>query len=154
MITIQDVLSARHVALEIEANTPAAAIHEIASLLKGDERVTDWNRFYDALHDGNSCVASETGLGMCIPHARTSSVSSMVMAVGRSVEGIAFASRNVTVHTIFVIGVPEAMASDYLRIIGALARIVKSPEGAAALREATTRLEFLEALIAGEMAAD
>ena len=151
MITIEDVLSSKHTLLELKSDTAAGAVYEVAELLKGDDRVSDWNLFYQQLKDGNSCIANREGFGMCIPHARTSGVSSMVMAAGRSREGIVFESSHVRVHYIFVIGVPAALASDYLRIIGALARIIKSPATETALRAATTRQEFRDTLAAGEL---
>ena len=151
MITIQDVLSPKHTLLDLKSPTAEGAIYDVAALLKGDERVLDWTAMYEGLKDGNSCIANESGFGMCIPHVRTSAVSAMAMAAGRSVEGIVFDSRKIRVHYIFVIAVPEAMASDYLRIIGALARIVKSPEIEPALRAAATRQEFRDLLAAGEL---
>ena len=152
MITIQDVLLPKHILLDLKATASPGAIYEVAESLRGDERVLDWETLYEGLRDGNSCVVNESGYGMCIPHARTGGVSAMVMAAGRSEEGIVFESPAIRVHYIFVIGVPEAMAADYLRIIGALARIVKSPKTEAALRAAATRQEFRDLLAAGELA--
>lgn len=151
MITIEDVLLPKHIVLDLEATTPAGAILEVAELLRGDERVSDWNTMYEGLRDGHSCIINEFGRGMCIPHARTKGVSAMAMAAGRSVEGIVFEDLSIRAHYIFVIGVPEALAADYLRIVGALARIVKSSGPEAALLAATTRNEFRDALIAGEV---
>ena len=151
MITIQDVLSPKHTLLDLKATASAAAIYEVADLLRNDERVLDWNTLYQGLKDGNSCIANRSGFGMCIPHARTSAVSAMTMACGRSIAGIPFDPPGILVNYIFVIAVPEAMASDYLRIIGALARIVKSPDIEPALRAATTRQEFRDLLAAGEL---
>jgi mannitol/fructose-specific phosphotransferase system IIA component (Ntr-type) len=68
----------------------------------------------------------------------------MVMSVGRALEGE-------QALYIFVIGVPVALASDYLRIIGALARIFKDPQSERELRTAKTSEEFVELLVEREM---
>jgi len=151
MITIQDILTPAHVRLQLSATTQQGAIHEVADLLKGEEKVLDWTDFYENLKNGNSCFSNADGYGICIPHSRTHCVTSMVIAAGRSRQGILFEDASMRVHYIFVIGVPVALAADYLRIIGALARIVKSPEREAELRAATTKLEFLGLLSAGEI---
>jgi mannitol/fructose-specific phosphotransferase system IIA component (Ntr-type) len=151
MITIPDILSARQVALEITATTQESAIHEVAQRLRGDERVRDWNAFVNALRTGSSCIANERGDGICIPHARTNHVSSMVMAAGRVSRGIWFEEPGTLVHYIFVIGVPTALASDYLRIVGALARTFRSLKSEAALRHAKAAQEFIDVLSASEM---
>ncbi len=153
MITIDDILSPRRVLLDLTATTQGSAIHEIAGLLKGDERVVDWNGFVASLKNGGSCVSNENGYGLCIPHARTNCVTAMVMAAGRSRDGILFDTVEgpMRIHYIFVIGVPLAMASDYLRIIGALARMFRSPQNEAELRRARNPQEFIAMLAASEM---
>ncbi len=153
MTTIKDILFPEHLQLDLSAATAAGAIHQIAELLRGDERVSDWNKFCGNLKTGNACLTNESGYGICIPHARTAAVSSMVAAAGRSASGIVFDNEGLRVHYIFVIGVPAPLASDYLRIIGALARTFRSLKCEAALRTAATQEEFLEVLAASEISA-
>jgi mannitol/fructose-specific phosphotransferase system IIA component (Ntr-type) len=151
MITFEDILTPKQFQLELTATTSAGAIHEVAELLKNSEKVLNWNEFVESLKAGKSCFSNDEGFGICIPHARTHHVSSMVMAGGRSSEGILFEDTGIRVHYIFVIGVPVAMAADYLRIIGALARIFRSPVVEPKLREARTKQDFLEILAASEI---
>jgi mannitol/fructose-specific phosphotransferase system IIA component (Ntr-type) len=96
-------------------------------------------------------VAAAGGTEICIPHTRTGSVTGMVMSAGRSRNGIVVRDAELPVHFVFVIGVPVALAADYLRIIGALARIFKEPAAKDGLRQAKTADEFLELLGAAEM---
>ena len=152
MITIADILPPKQIQLNLAATKPGDAIYQVTELLKGSEGVLDWTGFYDTLKFESSCMAGESNYGMCIPHARTNHVTSMVMAAGRSEQGIWFEQQGIRVHYIFVIGVPVALASDYLRIIGALARILRSPDSEEALRYAKTRQEFLQLLCESEMA--
>ncbi|MEI6351778.1 MAG: PTS sugar transporter subunit IIA [Verrucomicrobiota bacterium] len=152
MITIADILLPKQILLNLTATKPGDAIFQVADLLKGSEGVVDWNGFYENLNYGSSCMSGESGYAMCIPHARTPHISSMVMAAGRSEQGIWFEAQQLQVHYIFVIGVPLALASDYLRIIGALARIFRSPQSEAELRNAVTRQEFIQLLSQSEMA--
>ena len=150
MIKIQDILKPNQIALDLAATTPPAAVHEVAQLLRGDPRVQDWNAMVAALKTSNSCIANENGYGICIPHARTNHVNSMVMSVGRTTRGIYFEDGNAEVHYIFVIGVPLALAADYLRIIGALARAFRSPKTEQLLRQATVKSDFIKLLSESE----
>ena len=151
MITIGDILSPKHVLLDLAADTHLRAVGKIAELLERDERVNDWDAFYKGLIARSSCMANENGSGICIAHVRTQAVNAMIMAVGRSKEGIAFPGEEARMHLIFVIGVPVALASDYLRIIGALARIFRTTKGEEALLSAETPEEFCERLCTLEM---
>src|SRR5215210_669109 len=146
LITIGDILRPRHIDLALTAASPEEAIFSVASLLKENEHVTDWNAFYRGLTSRNPCIAGGGEFELCIPHARTSAVDAMVMSVGRSDMGIAFANTTAKIHYIFVIGVPGTLAADYLRIIGALARIFKNSQAERALREAVDPEEFLATL--------
>lgn len=151
MITISSILQPRHIDIDLKETNQEEAIFKVASLLKEDERVRDWNEFYNSLKSKNPCVAAGEEFEICIPHARTNVVTSMVISVGRSVRGIAFPNTKNSIHYIFVIGVPVAMAADYLRIIGALARIFKENAAESALRAANNPTEFLQLLTEWEM---
>lgn len=151
MITISDILTPRQIELDLKPATQQEAIFHTASLLKEDDRVLDWNAFYNALTSKNPCVAAGEDFEICIPHARTQAVSSMVMSVGRSAAGISFPGSKSKIHYIFVIGVPAALAADYLRIIGALARVFKDTAAEKSLHDATNAGVFLEILTATEM---
>ena len=152
MITIEDILLPKHILLDLEADTQPHAISRVAELLEKDSRIKDWERFYTGVLVGSSPMANENGSGICIAHVRTNAVSGMVMAVGRALKGIPGDENDGTqVHLVFVIGVPAALASDYLRIIGALARIFRTGKGETALLTAKTPIEFLERLRALEI---
>ena len=68
------------------------------------------------------------------------------MAIGRSIEGLRFEGCVAPVRYIFCIGVPKALATDYVRIVGLLARILKQPKTEAALRDAKSPEEFINQL--------
>ena len=149
MITIDDILRPHHVALDVTASRLEEAILNVASLLRDDERVLDWPGFYDSLKTSSPCLETDSGADICIPHARTDHVSSMVMSVGRLKQGVGSGAR--TIRYIFVIGVPVALASDYLRIIGALARAVKRKSAERKLAAATTGDAFARILAKAEV---
>ena len=153
MITIEDILNPKHIRLDLEHTNSEELIYNVAALLKTDGHVRDWQTFYDGLKARDTCIYDERGVRLCIPHVRTNSVSMMVMAVGRSTippsESDEYSGPGV--QYTFVIGVPIALASDYLRIIGALARIFKKKETEARLRTAATPAEFLAELVKKEM---
>lgn len=154
MITIADILHPENIRLDIEQTSPEELVFNIASLLKNDENVKDWQAFYDGLKLQNSCIFETQGVRLCIPHVRTNSVSMMVMAAGRNAIQAPAPdeySKPVMQYT-FVIGVPIALASDYLRIIGALARIFKKKQTEARLHAASNPADFLDVLVKSEIA--
>jgi PTS system fructose-specific IIC component len=151
MITIADILNPQQIDLDLKMTNQEEAINHVATLLREDERVTDWNAFYRGLLTKQPSMQGAGGSEICIPHTRTDSVTSMVMSAGRSSAGIVVPDAEFPIHFIFVIGVPKALASDYLRIIGAITRIFREPVGKQKMREAKSAEEFLQLLSAAEM---
>ncbi len=153
MITIPDILLPEHVALDAPAKTQEEAIHHVALLLRDDERVGDWRRFYDGLIGGNLPIAEpDSSYAICIPHARTDAVIEVAMSAGRMAAPVPFGPEGLPVRFVFVIGVPKAMDADYLRIIGALARIFRDEKLVAKLDAVASPDELIAMLARKEVA--
>jgi mannitol/fructose-specific phosphotransferase system IIA component (Ntr-type) len=147
MISIADTLEPDRVRLSLQSDIVSIAIDEVAALLRNVPAVLDWDELHAGLHRSTPCLTESEGeFAICLPHARTDAVTSMVMAVGRSLSGMNFAGCAVPVRYIFCIGAPKALANDYLRIVGLLARILKQPKTEQTLRTAQSPIEFVHQL--------
>lgn len=149
MITIADILRPEHVLLDLNPAENKDAVWDVAMLLKTDDRVQNWSRFYESLK--TTSIEAGPGVEICIPHARTKSVGSMVMSAGRVSGGASPAGLAQKIRYIFVIGIPVAFASDYLRIIGSVARMFKSQDTEGILREVRSPEQFVAILNGKEM---
>ncbi|MFA7344318.1 MAG: PTS sugar transporter subunit IIA [Terrimicrobiaceae bacterium] len=123
MIPISEILVPSHLNLALAARDQAAGVQEVLAKLNGDPRVSDWGALRLAVTERNAPAISCGACGICIAHARTNAVQSLVMAAGRSVAGLS--SQNVAepVRLVFVAGIPAAFQSEYLRVVGAIARL-------------------------------
>jgi mannitol/fructose-specific phosphotransferase system IIA component (Ntr-type) len=147
MITIADLLHPEHVTLQTRATDSKDAIKEVAALLKNVPAVLDWNALLKGVNASAPCLPEPGGgFALCIPHTRGECVNGMVMAVGRSEAGITFPDVNLPVRYIFCIGVPRALAADYLRIVGLLARVFKDRDAEKELRAVKTGAVFIDIL--------
>lgn len=146
MITLPDALRPEHVVLDLAATTPAAAIKTMSLPLRNDPRVIDWPGFVEALSQQPACRTADAGVGLYFAHARTTAVSDIVISAARLSPELPCAEIGSPVRYVFCIGVPQTMAADYLRLVGALMRIFKDPETEEALHTAATRQAFVEIL--------
>jgi PTS system nitrogen regulatory IIA component len=152
MITIPDALKPEHVLLDLEAANPREAIAATAALLRRDARVRDWEAFSKLLLEPAPCrAATAVGVGLCLPHARTDGVTGIIMSAARLSHDLSFAECGTPIRYIFCLGVPQALSADYLRIAGALMRIVNDQATEAKIHGAATRPEFVEAMGEFEM---
>jgi mannitol/fructose-specific phosphotransferase system IIA component (Ntr-type) len=126
---IAELLSADKINLNIQATAKPRALREVASLLAQDKCIGDFEAFYREILDRERVSNTALGHDIAIPHARTDQCSNIVIAVGRSAPGIDFEAKDGRpVRLIFLIGTPKAMVSDYLRIVGNLARLLRQDE--------------------------
>ena len=147
MTTLADLLKPEHVLLHPVSTSRDAAIEEIAELLENDVQVLDWEKLHETVKAAALCIMDENSdFCLCIPHARTDAVTGMVMSVGRFDSGLQIAGVGRPVRYMICIAVPPELATDYLRIIGLLARIAKDPKSEREIAEAGTPEDFIETL--------
>jgi mannitol/fructose-specific phosphotransferase system IIA component (Ntr-type) len=126
MNRIREILLPEQILLNVKATTRDEAIQMVAGSLQGDTRIIDWPRFQSTLSECARSSRINIGLGLTIPHNRTSSVATMVMAFGRLSEPIHRGAASI--RFVLVIGIPETMDADYLRLVGGLMRAFKDDE--------------------------
>ena len=148
MITFADLLQPEHIELNPQARTRDTAIQEITALLNGSVHVLDEEELFQKVKQSAPCIMEpEADFCICIPHARTAAVTAMVMSIGRFDRGLIIPGVAKPVRYIFCIAVPPEMATDYLRIIGLLARLAKDPHSEPQIYTAETAAEFLETMV-------
>ena len=144
--SLTDLLSEKQITLDLRDHTQSGALRELVDLFAANPCVHDLDGFHQALLNREKVNSTVVGNGVAFPHARTDCVDKIVLAAGRSIEGVKFENSPDPVHLIFVIGTPKALISDYLVCVGALARTVKNKEMCARLIEAKTPAEFIQLL--------
>jgi mannitol/fructose-specific phosphotransferase system IIA component (Ntr-type) len=146
-MTIADVLDPKDILLDVDATELGAAVDEVIALLQHDERVQDWEAMRDALLAAVPCLDEPNAdFAISLPHARTEAVTEMVMSVGRIPAGLECAGVARPVRYIVCVATPRAMAAEYLRMVGLLARVLRNPAAEEQLRNAETTDDFLAAL--------
>ena len=148
MIRIKEILFSEHILLGLEAKTREEAVHAIAKTLRGDSRITNWPLFYKTLSESDRSAQTNCRLGLTIPHNRTDSVTAMVMAFGRLKAPLKISLDDI--RYMVVIGIPETMDADYLRLVGVLMRVFRDDRLRAALDSASTPGDILQVFDEGE----
>jgi len=151
MIPISEILLPSQVNLALSGKDQNSGVDELLSKLNGDPRVHDWNGLVEAVHERNAPALSANGCGICIAHGRTNAVGSLVMAAGRSTKGLVSPEIRERVKLVFLAGIPAQFDSEYLRIVGSIARFCNDRELLGKLLTVTDPAEFV-ALLARQSA--
>lgn len=141
---ISSLLIAEQIKLQLESTERVAAINEVAQLVQTNPAVLKWDGFYQELLARERVESTCLGNEIAFPHARTDHLKGMVLAIGRNINGVHFENCNQTVRLIFVIGTPKRMVTDYLSVVGGLARILKETPIREGLLKAATAEEFIQ----------
>ena len=150
MSILSTALAAKDIHLQLKASDHRDALEEVLSPLRSDPRIKDWDKLRASLiANSDSETFKECPGAMFLHHGRTDSVSSLILAVGRSPQGMTPITSEVRTHLLFIAAIPSAMNQEYLRILGAISRICREEESRKLLLDAKTREEFLAALEKG-----
>ena len=150
MTPISEILLPAQINLALAARDQAGGVDEVLSKLNGDPRVQDWSALMQSVTERNAPALSCNSCGICIAHGRTNAVSSLVMAAGRSSKGLASPEVRDKVRLVFVAGIPSAFDSEYLRIVGAIARLCRDKSLLDKLLAAQDPGDFIKLLSVGE----
>jgi fructose-specific phosphotransferase system IIA component len=148
---IASLLSPETIKLELQAKQKTAALREVAELLAQNKCIGDFEAFFNEILQREHVSNTALGHDVAIPHARTDQCSDILVAVGRSTEGIDFEAKDgQPVRLIFLIGTPKQMVTDYLRVVGNLARLLRQDDLRQHLLTAPDAAAFVKLIVDAE----
>lgn len=148
---LTDFITPQLIKLELAATQKVDAIKELITLLDKAGYVSDSEAFLKSVLEREKVGSTGIGKGIAIPHSRTATVREVVVAVGRSSEGIEFeALDNKPVHLIFLIAAPIESGGLYLKALARLSRLLRYQEFRNELMEAKTVEEVIKIISSEE----
>ncbi len=148
---IASLLNPEAIQLELRARQKTEALREVAELLSHSRCVGNFEAFFAEILQREKVSNTALGHDVAIPHARTDQCSDILIAVGRSQAGIDFEAKDgQPVKLIFLIGTPKQMVTDYLRVVGTLARLLRQDDLRQRLLEASDAAAFIKIIEAAE----
>jgi mannitol/fructose-specific phosphotransferase system IIA component (Ntr-type) len=149
--TVAALLRPAAIQLNLKARQKNPALRETAELLQPLKLIANFDSFYREILDRERISNTALGHDVAIPHARTDQCSEIIIAVGRSAEGIDFDAKEAgPVRLIFLIGTPKLMVTDYLRLVGNLARLLRRDDLRQQLLTAPDPATFIQLVAAAE----
>lgn len=144
---ISKLLSPATIKLDVAARQKIGALREVAQLLAANPLITNFDAFFQEIIERERASNTALGHDVAIPHARTDHCTDIVMAVGRSTEGIDFEAKDgAPVRLMFMMGTPKNKVAEYLRIVGSLARLLRQDAVREALLAAPDAASFIRVL--------
>ena len=142
-IALADLLDEKQIVLELRARTQFEAFEEIVQLLSANGQIDNPQKFLEELRHREKTNSTFAGDGVAFPHARTELVDQFVLGIGRSDAGIPWTAKGEYAHLIFLLAVPKRLVSDYLVVIGTIARTTRDDSLRTLLLHAENVAEFI-----------
>jgi mannitol/fructose-specific phosphotransferase system IIA component (Ntr-type) len=146
-IALADLIEPKQVVLNLRARTQADALRELVDLFVVNRKIDNPQRFLEELKSRERTNSTYAADGVAFPHARTKLVDEILVGIGRSEAGIPWTDKGEVAHLLFLIAVPDRLISDYLVVIGAIARITKDPPLRTLLLHAENVQDFIATLL-------
>ena len=128
-------ISPSRVRLDVAAATRAAAVEAAAGLLRDDARLGAWEEFRASIGERQVVDVEGCAGRVVLAHGRGEAVKELALSAVR------WTAPGET-RLVFVFAIPAAMAEEYLRKVGALARVCRDPAKLGMLRSAPTPEDF------------
>lgn len=122
-MTTKEMFSKERVKFNLEANTKEEVISELIDVLIADGKIIDKDRFKQAVFKREEEFSTGIGMGIAIPHGKSSAVKEASIAFGRSDKGIDYESMDEKpAHLFFLIAVPEESSDIHLKALSEISR--------------------------------
>lgn len=117
------------ITFELKSTEKDSVIDELVELAATSKLVRDKDELLKDIKERENLVTTGVGYGVAFPHAKTRAVKGIVIAFGRSDQGVDFdAMDKRPVHLFFLIAAPEDAIGAHLNVMARLSFLMKSEQ--------------------------
>ena len=143
-MSTRDMFSKTRVCFNLKATTKNETIDELIELLEKDGKLTNKGEFKEAVLKREEEFSTGIGMGIAIPHGKSSAVIEACMVFGKSEKGIDYKSMDdKPAHLFFLIAVPNDSSDVHLRALSEISRRLMHSE----VRDQLLKAQSFEELI-------
>ncbi|MFT5872879.1 MAG: fructose-specific phosphotransferase system IIA component [Clostridium sp.] len=146
-MNITELLNVNLIKLELTSKTKEDVIKEMAKMLDENGKLLDTEKYIKAVLDREKEFSTGIGMGIAIPHGKSSGVKEPALVFGRSTGGIDYQSMDdEPAHLFFLIAVPEESSNEHLKILSQISRKLMHSELRDSLMNASSAKEIITLL--------
>jgi fructose-specific phosphotransferase system IIA component len=144
-MALVDLIRPEVIKVPLVSTTKPEVIRELVELLRDAGKISDMEQVYDALMKRESLGSTGLEQGIAVPHAKTTAVNSLTVALGISPKGIDFqAIDGAPSKLFFLLLAPPDQSGPHIEALADIARITKSQAFCRTLASSTTPAEVVE----------
>jgi PTS system nitrogen regulatory IIA component len=110
----------------LQAKSKTEALAELSQLIVQGPLKLDQSKIYDVLMQREKLGSTGIGDGVAIPHGKITGLNDLIIAFGRSKNGVAFNSIDGRlVHLFFLLLAPENSNGKHLKVLAKISKMTK-----------------------------
>ena len=135
------------ITFELKSEDKDSVITELVDIVSKSKLIRDRDELLGDILERENLVTTGIGYGVAFPHAKTKAAKGIVIAFGRSDEGLDFdAMDKKPVHLFFLIAAPEDAIGAHLNVMARLSFLMRSEDTRTKLMEVKSPGELLTIL--------
>ncbi|OPY84889.1 MAG: PTS system fructose-specific EIIABC component [Smithella sp. PtaU1.Bin162] len=133
---------------DLQARTKTEVLAELSEMIVNGFPKLDQSKIIDVLQQREKLGSTGIGDGVAIPHGKIGALEEVAVAFGRSKNGVAFDSMDgKPVYLFFLLLAPEDCASQHLKALAKISKMLKAGNFRKDLMEAKSKAELYEIII-------
>ena len=147
-MTLGDVLEINYIKIPMSGKSKKELIEELVTILFTSGHIKDYQTALHAVLSRESLGSTGLEDGIAIPHAKTSAVDKVLVALGICKQPIDFNSQDgKPTQCIFLVLAPESESNAHIEVLSSIARATSSQIFRRLLVQANTAQEVIELFI-------
>ena len=148
---LYDLLTLERVKVPLAGHSKDEVLRELVQLAMPSADAAARDRTVQAVLDREALLSTGIGVGIAIPHGRTSDVDDIILTAGLAPDPIDFdALDGRPVSLFFLLLGPERAAGAHVRALGRISRILRHESVRDGLNASSSAEEFMELLVGAE----
>ncbi len=148
---VSDLLNSKVVIADLKSEKKEEVINELIDLFKDDPRIIDLEKVRTSVLDREKVMSTGVGKGFAIPHGKTSAVTDIIAAFGKSNKDINYDSLDgEPVNLIFLLVGKDSLVSTHIKLLSRISRLMNKDDLRERLIEANSTEEIIHLFIEEE----
>ena len=145
---VSDLLNTKVVIADLKSEKKEEVINELIDLFKDDPRIIDLEKVRTAVLEREKVMSTGVGKGFAIPHGKTSAVTDIIAAFGKSTKDINYDSLDgEPVNLIFLLVGKDNLVSTHIKLLSRISRLMNKDDLRERLIEANSTEEIVHLIV-------
>jgi PTS system nitrogen regulatory IIA component len=145
---LKQILKIEFINAGLSAGNKAEALAELVDTIIQGGLKPDYSSIIEVLKQRENLGSTGIGEGVAIPHGKISGLDDIVVAFGRSIEGIPYDSLDgKPVHIFFLLLAPENSSGQHLKILAKISKMLKDVDFREKLLKAKSQSDLYKIIL-------